>query len=530
MDRRLPAILLLAMVAITALAPLSAGGSDAITEDEFILKVPNSGVEDEVPLDIGNGHDYYMAIYMLNESDHPLDISLETKSSKKEVYIVENLEGFMLMPCHDSEHKDMYRQSITVHVDEVCPSYELAAIEIYVNVEDLIDGSRLSYVLTLEVNVISSYDNSSYYNKFFGIFPNDFDPPLNSSFFPFIVTLVVLVVSALLFSAFAVPVIARKLDTFTDGDDLSRFKKILTSLIMVSVVLIFIDPGLRILGTDLSILIIVTECSRATLVVVTVIAIWKLYSLIIEGILTKCGEKEDSTFDLSLLPLFLMIGKLVLWISSTALILALFGVDLQGILVSAGIVSLGITLGAQNVLSQFFSGLVLLITRPFDVGDHLEINGRVVRVKKVKVMFTEFLSRYDDRVIVMPNNAVTSATIVNYDKDDNGYYLQITIPVPYGTDLKKAREIILKVANESPDTIHDPEFARRDFKLKDFQDSSLLLELGVKVPDFNGSFTNASNLRIQMYEALKAEGIEVPFNKLEVTMLNDCFNKENGRW
>jgi small-conductance mechanosensitive channel len=527
MNSKLSASLLLAAAVITVLAPVCMSGSDAVTEDDFELIIPNSGVEEGVPLEIENGDNYIIAMYFINNSEHLLDVDVDVVYSVKEVRLEEKPQGVMLMPQGDPDHKDVFRQTMTVVVDEVCPSYSDATIDVYVNVTDLSDLTKLYYSFTIHLMVYSSYDTAESYNNFFWIFPNTLSPPLDSPVVPFVVTMAALAAIALLISLAVVPAVARKLDSYTPGNDGTRFRRILSAVVTVSVIAVSLGPALGILGADLSIQLPAARISTAVFIAILAVAVWKVYSMVIEGILARYEKKEvDSSIDLSMLPLFLMLGKLVLWIVSTALILSTFGVDLQGVLISAGIVTLGITLGAQNVLSQFFSGLVLLITRPFEAGDILIINGNTLRVKKVKVMFTEFTSRYNDRVITMPNNAVTAATIVNHDKEEKSHYIQVTIPVPYGTDLKKAMEVITKVTDESPYVVHDPKLRPQSIKLIEFQDSGMLMELSTNVISFDTSFEIASRLRMAMYEALKEAGIVVPYSRLEVTMLNDCFNEK----
>ena len=110
------------------------------------------------------------------------------------------------------------------------------------------------------------------------------------------------------------------------------------------------------------------------------------------------------------MPILSVLVKLTLWVSGIAIILHLFGMDFSSIMLSAGIVTLGITLGAQSVLSQFFSGISLLVTRPFNRGEYVEMNGRTYIVKKVKLMYTEFYGVEKDRVISCRTSCSLSST------------------------------------------------------------------------------------------------------------------------
>ena len=141
-------------------------------------------------------------------------------------------------------------------------------------------------------------------------------------------------------------------------------------------------------------------------------------------------------------------------------------------------------------------------------------------------MFTEFTGWDKDQIITMPNNAVTAATIVNLTREDEAYRLYVYFSVAYGVDLKKAEEVMLKVANESPVVLHDSEHAAPNVRMTGFEDSGIELRLGVTVRDFNGTITDASALRMAVYQAFVDNDIEIPYNRLEVTMLNDCFKGE----
>ena len=526
MNRRLPAILAVAVMVAILLTPAGWSGSEAIEEDQFILRIPNYSEDTLESLELGNGSSYSLHLYFLNKSDHALDVDIQFWNFIPEVKFLEETINFSMMPAGDPDHGDIVEKDATIAVDELCPTYIDTQCLISINVTDLEDGTTLYYAVKVYVNVYSAFDSSSSYNKFFGIFNNEFGPPLNSSVFPFLVTLIGLIIGTLAVSILVVPAIARRLDKYTRGKDEKKLGRILISVIMVCAVMLFISPGLEILGTDLKLLLTITQLSRAILILVSAVSIWRIYTMVIEGILSQYKGRADSTIDLSMLPLFLMLGKLAISIVSIVLILTLYGVDIQGILISAGVVSLGITLGAQPVLSQFFSGLVLLSTRPFETGDILEIDGKTLRVKKVKVMYTEFYSLPKDSVVIMPNNAVTAATIVNHDMDDKAHFVTISIPVPFGTDLKRATEVILHVAEADPDVVVEPDGHRRTVKLVEFQSSAMILELSAYLKDYRGSFTICARLRMQMYESLREAGIMVPFERLEVTLKNECFNAD----
>jgi small-conductance mechanosensitive channel len=245
--------------------------------------------------------------------------------------------------------------------------------------------------------------------------------------------------------------------------------------------------------------------------------------------LNRVGLNKDSPIDLTFLPLFSMVGKFVLWIGGVAAILHVYGFDLTGILISAGIVTLGITMGAQSVLSQLFNGISLLLTRPFNEGDCLQIAGETYVVKHVKLMYTEFLSEEKDRIITIPNNTVASATVTNISKYDKAFRLFIYFQIPYGQEVEKVEEVLLQMAEENKYVMHNyNKYKKPILKLIEFQDSGILMRLDVTVVDIAKWRVIESDMKKELYVKLSEAGIEMPFNRLEVTIMNSEVEKSTA--
>ena len=254
---------------------------------------------------------------------------------------------------------------------------------------------------------------------------------------------------------------------------------------------------------------------------------WEIYLFIVTSFFRNAEDSiEVDGFDTSLVPLFKMIGKLVISVVAVAVILACFGVDLGGILLSAGVVSLGITLGAQNILGQFFSGIVLLSTRPFKKGDYVKINDTVYIVRKVKLMYTEFNNWDKDQIVTMPNNVVSSASIVNLTKDSKNTRIFVYMDVAYDADLSLAKELMIKAAMMHPHVIKDGSEPMPGTRLTAFLDSGIEFRLACFVDDFDNSSHYAGQLREMMYKLFLDNDVEIPYNRLEITMLEPCDGKK----
>ena len=211
---------------------------------------------------------------------------------------------------------------------------------------------------------------------------------------------------------------------------------------------------------------------------------------------------------------------------AATIILAAFGVDLAGIMVSAGVITLGITFGAQEIISQFFSGIVLLSTRPFKKGDYIDLNGETYIVHKVRIMYTEFENWDRDQIVTMPNNKVSSATMINFTKGDPRTRIFIYVSVAYNANLTLAKELMIKAANMHPHVIKDKSCVPPNTRLTNFLDSGIEYRLACYVDDYDLSRHYAGQIREIIYKLFKDNGVEIPYNRLQVDILSGCDGKK----
>ncbi len=521
-------ILVIAVVALGLMPLCIQEETDALEPMDYKVSTPGFFPEDDmIGLTIGNGHSKTIMIYIQNYTDHVLDIAFYSLKGSDDIY-ADDILNLTLMPAGDDEGKDLVKQPFTLNVKEITSSNSDVRVALEIFITDLFDDTYSIQTIKFNIDVVSSFDTSGNFNKFLGFIDNTLPGPFNQPIVPFFTTLVVFFVTALLIVKLLVPVLSDMLSDTTSDKDRKRFRTLLTLGIVIAAIALFIDPGLKILGADVNWIYIVNKIAMTILVIVLAITIWKVYMIFIESTLSKLGRMGDSKVDISLLPLFAMFGKLILWAGGIAAILHIFGMDLSGILISAGIVTLGITLGAQSVLSQFFSGIILLLTRPFSKGDYVVIDDVNYIVKDIKLMYTELFGDEFDRITTMPNNVVASATVVNMTKNDRTFRLYIFIQIPYDIEVEKVEKVLLEVAEESDLVIHDnTRYKKPAVKLIEFQDACIQLRLDVTIKDYASKSTVQSSLKKELYVRLAENGIEMPYNRLEVKILDDVVDEKS---
>jgi small-conductance mechanosensitive channel len=201
-------------------------------------------------------------------------------------------------------------------------------------------------------------------------------------------------------------------------------------------------------------------------------------------------------------------------------------IDLTGLAVVAGILSVGIGFGLQNLASNFISGLILLIERPITVGDQVTVGDVDGHVRAINMRATEIVTG-DNISIIVPNSEFISGRVVNWSHGDPKLRLRLPVGVSYRSDVEHVREVLLGVARRCDDVLEDP---APDVDFVRFGQSSLDLELHAWIadPDRRDEITTALHFAIR--SAFLDENIEIPFPQYELHFRpeGDAGDEERG--
>ncbi len=190
------------------------------------------------------------------------------------------------------------------------------------------------------------------------------------------------------------------------------------------------------------------------------------------------------------------------------------GLNLSSLALVAGALSLGIGFGLQNIVSNFVSGLILLVERPFKVGDWVVTGTTEGLVKRISVRATE-IETFRRQSIIVPNSELINASVGNWTHRNRLGRSEIPISASYDADPRQVMSILLEIANSNPQILKNPapvvEFLR-------FGDSSLDFELRFFLPDLFDALPVRNEVRVAIFERFKAEGIEIPFPHRSLTV------------
>jgi potassium-dependent mechanosensitive channel len=189
------------------------------------------------------------------------------------------------------------------------------------------------------------------------------------------------------------------------------------------------------------------------------------------------------------------------------------GVNATTLAVFGGALGIGIGFGLQDVVKNFVAGLIILVERPVQVGDSIEIDDVVGTVTEVRARAT-VLRTNDDIYLIVPNSKFISETVVNRSFGKRQVRYSIPVGVAYGTDPKAVEEALLEAAARSENVLREPP-PRVWFR--EFGESSLNFELlcwTSKLLHSAGAFR--SELNHLVYDSLRGRGIEIPFPQRDV--------------
>lgn len=388
-----------------------------------------------------------------------------------------------------------------------------AQLDLTFNVEDVPTNIEYNLTFAIGLNVLSSIGGEGYFNNVLGVYPlgSSFNDPVYAALFTFVIWLSF----GALIAYIAIPLILRSFrrKNTINGDFTGGLG---TSVLLVAIVA-GIGQTLRVYGSPDNLISMADFMSMVLYIALGAIISWKTYLIFVDRMFRKKSSSKTG-LDESLIPLLYMIGKITIAVFAVAGIFSALGGNLLSILAGAGIVGLAISLGAQNTLNQFFSGLSLLMARPFREGDIVKVGSEVtvLKVNKVGFMNTAFYHNNNEQIISMPNDIVAKSTIYNYTSENMYFHLYTYFSVAYGSDIDKAKEIILKVAMENPNVMKGGEVSMPSVRMTALEASSITIRLSIHVYDYNNSFSTDGVIREKVYNEFLKNGIEIPYPKLDV--------------
>jgi small-conductance mechanosensitive channel len=242
--------------------------------------------------------------------------------------------------------------------------------------------------------------------------------------------------------------------------------------------------------------------------------VWRLLIRVFNWYGQEMSHRTQTNIDESLLPFFRRILQVLLAFIAIIVVLDRFNVNVSGLVTTLGIGSLAVALAAQEALGDSINGFLILVDRPYGVGDRVEVLdlntwGDVV---DIGLRSTRIRTR-DNRMVVVPNSVIGRSLIVNHSFPDRTYRVQVPVGVAYGTDVERARQVMIDTVRGVDGVIEDQPVQAL---FMEFGDSALIFWVRWWIDSYLDTRIINDRVNTAIYHALNEDGIEIPFPQRDV--------------
>jgi small-conductance mechanosensitive channel len=268
------------------------------------------------------------------------------------------------------------------------------------------------------------------------------------------------------------------------------------------------DIGLTI-GKQRISLLLVLEGSLS--VVVTVLVALSLGRLLENRIMRTEG------LDHSLRLVFSKITRALLVLFGIVVALPLAGIDITFLSVFGGALGVGLGFGLQKITANYISGFLILLDRSVRIGDLMTVDNRYGEITQISTRYT-VLKALDGTEAIIPNETMISSVVVNHSFTNRKLRMNVPVQIGYGSDVQKAMAILVSIAQDNPRVLKErvPEAF-----LREFGDNGISLELVVWINDpEEGQLNLRSALNLEIWKKFQVEGIEIPYPRRDIRILN----------
>ncbi len=234
----------------------------------------------------------------------------------------------------------------------------------------------------------------------------------------------------------------------------------------------------------------------------------------------KLADRTETKIDDIIIDLLNKFAGVIVYSIAIILALDVLGVNVMPFVAGAGVAGIAIGFAAKDTLSNLIAGILLIVDRPFEIGDRIEVWsapagsaswGDVVDIglRATKIKTT------DNIVIIIPNNEIMKRDIVNYTIITSKIRVRVNIGVAYDADIDKTKDIILNVADSAEWIAKDPP---PKVVVRNFGESSVDLQLRVWIDDARERMDTISYITDKVKTEFDNEGIEIPYPKRDITI------------
>lgn len=237
-----------------------------------------------------------------------------------------------------------------------------------------------------------------------------------------------------------------------------------------------------------------------------------LLGLWIIKLITKTVAKlmKKRNVDPSLASFIRSMTNILLKVLLVISVMGMVGIEMTSFIAILGAAGLAVGMALSGTLQNFAGGVMILIFKPFKVGDYIEAQGYAGTVHEIQ-LFNTLLKTVDNKIVIIPNGGLSTSSMINYSAEPLRR-VDWTFGIGYGDDIDKAKAVIFKLIEADKRILKDPEpFAA----VSELADSSVnfAVRVWVKGEDYWGVFFTMNET---VYKTFSAENLNIPFPQIDV--------------
>lgn len=225
--------------------------------------------------------------------------------------------------------------------------------------------------------------------------------------------------------------------------------------------------------------------------------------------------EENRKIDKSLGSFIISMYKVFSYLLLIVISLRIFGINETSLATILGAAGVGVGFAAKDILGNFAGGMIILVFKPYKIGDFIDVDGKSGEVKAISIFATE-LDTIDNKKIIVPNGKIITTHITNFTAN-KVRRVEIDFGISYKSDFRKAIKLLNEISESHDKVIQKIE---KTIRVKSLGDSSvqILFRVWCKKDDYWDVYYDTIELAKEMFDR---EGIEIPFPQMDVHLKKD---------
>lgn len=266
----------------------------------------------------------------------------------------------------------------------------------------------------------------------------------------------------------------------------------------------------------------VEKVFHAVFIIVAAAPVKSILLIFLEYLERNLAKRTQTDIDNIVIDLLNKFSGAIVYATAAVIALDVLGVNVMPFIAGAGVMGVAVGFAAKDTLSNLIAGILLIIDRPFEIGDRIEVWsaptgsaswGDVIDIglRATRIKTT------DNIVVIIPNNEIMTRDIVNYTIISSSIRVRVNIGIAYDADMAKAKALIIRAAQSADWILAEP---APKVVVRDFGESSVDLQLRVWIKDARKRMDTISYITDTVKTLFDENGIEIPFPKRDITIVD----------